>query len=222
MRSDSLSLRDRPPGVLPNRRIRRRGSRAIATGSNGFGANWNSRIASFRNCEPAPRDPHQRCLGDDPDDGPGPTRPGAPRYPSRSTDETGRARPPPFQERAWPRSPGRAGCYPHRCGESAPVGSGSMSARRGNYAVICLPMIEWGIPIPASPANHVAIRREGPPGPLRRQPLPPRPGRPAARPRNQHVEVALPGDPAANIYQTLPSADDVLRMVGRSIGSAPA
>jgi hypothetical protein len=83
----------------------------------------------------------------------------------------------------------------------------------GDYAVICLPMIEWAFRFQrpqqimrqfaagGHPVLYAANRFHG--------------GR-EARPRLLEtgvIEVAMPGDPAANVYQTLPSAIEVRDMV---------
>ncbi len=81
------------------------------------------------------------------------------------------------------------------------------------YAVICLPMIEWGFRFQRPQQIMRQFAREGHPvlyGANRFH-------------RGQDVrmsviemnviEIALPGDPAANVYQMLPSDSDVLGMV---------
>ncbi len=86
-------------------------------------------------------------------------------------------------------------------------------AAAGTYAVICLPMIEWG------------FRFQRPQQIMRQFALGGHPVLYAANRfhRGQDVrmsvietnvfEIALPGDPAANVYQMLPSDSDVLGMV---------
>jgi glycosyltransferase involved in cell wall biosynthesis len=83
----------------------------------------------------------------------------------------------------------------------------------GEYAVVCLPMIEWGFRFQRPQQIMRQFAREGHPVLYAANRFH----------RGQDVrthlietnvfEIALPGDPAANVYQMLPADSDVLSMV---------
>jgi glycosyltransferase involved in cell wall biosynthesis len=89
----------------------------------------------------------------------------------------------------------------------------SFSSSRGpSYSVICLPMIEWDFRFQRPQQLMRQFARQGHLVLYAANHFH-RGGRPRMRRIENHIlEVSLPGDPAANIYQMLPSNDDVARM----------